>query len=222
MNRYLVLAVAAIPLGAQSITELTARLDQSAAAFAGAKADVRRSTYNATIHMTDVDNGTIIVRRSSPGKVDFRIDFVGDNAYSFIVRGKLADYYHPQINQADVYDIDKRYRELAQGLMALGFGMSGKSLQANYTIANVRHENVAGQSATAMDLTPKSAELTEQIHMQKVELWISDNSSAPLKEKVYLRDGGASTFEYSNIQMNVKIPDSAFDLPKNTKRVKQN
>jgi outer membrane lipoprotein-sorting protein len=204
---------------AQSLDQLLAKLDRASASFTGAKADIRRAIYTSSIHETDIDVGTILVRRSAPGKVEFRIDFTGDNASSFVVRGQTAEQYHPQINQIDYGDI-KKYRGIVQTLMALGFGMSGQDLKTSYAIANLRRDTIAGQPTTAVDLTPKSTDLADQIHLQKVELWIADSTSAPVKEKVYLRDGDTWTIEYSNLQINPKIAGNAFDLPKNAKRVK--
>jgi len=209
------------PARAQSADELLARLDRAAASFTGAKADIRRAIYTAAIRETDLESGAILVRRSSPGQVEFRIDITGDNAYSLVVGAKQAEYYHPMINEVEVYDL-RRYRDLAQTLMALGFGMSGRDIQANYAISNVRRDTTSGQPATAMDLAPKSQELVDRLHLQRVELWISDASLAPAQEKVYFRDGDTWTINYSNVQMNIKIPASALELPKNARREKRN
>jgi outer membrane lipoprotein-sorting protein len=50
-------------------------------------------------------------------------------------------------------------------------------------------------------------------------LWIADDTPVPIQEKVYFTDGGTWTVEYSNVQINPKLPANAFDLPKDAKRM---
>ncbi len=217
MNRFL-LVLAALSLHAQTLDQFLAKLDQAAASFATAKADFHRSTFTVAIKETDLDSGSMIMRKAAPGRMEFRIDITGDNAYSLVVKGDTAERYHPQINQIEVADL-KKYRDTLQMLLALGFGMSGASLKANYNISNLRRETADGTPATAIDLAPKSADLIEKLHLQKVELWIADGNLTPVREKVYFRDA-VWTIDYFNVQLNARIPSNAFDLPKNAKRVK--
>ena len=204
---------------AQQLDQLLRRLDQSAASFTGARADVKVATYTASIHQTDTDSGSILVREISPGKIEFRIDIAGDNAYALLVRGSEIEYYHPQNNTIDVYELGK-YRNTAQTLMALGFGTSGRDLKANYSIANLRRETVDGQQSISMDLTPKSADLMEKTHLQKVEVSLAESNLLPVREKFSFKGGDTRTADYSHVQTRLKIPSSALDLPKNAKKTK--
>jgi outer membrane lipoprotein-sorting protein len=216
---YIALLLTAFSLHAQSLDQLMTRLDQASASFKGARADLRKTAYTEAVHDTDVETGSIVVRRSSPGKTDVRIDITGDDAYSLVVRGQIGERYHPQINQIEVGDL-RKYGALVHLLMALGFGMSGRDLKANYNIANLRRDPVGGQPATAIDLTPKPADLVGQFGLQKVELWIADSNQAPLRERVYFKNRNTLTIEYSNVRINPALPADVFDLPKNAKRVK--
>jgi outer membrane lipoprotein-sorting protein len=204
---------------AQSVDRLLARLDQAAATFKGAKADMRRTSYTASIRVTEEESGSTVIRRAGPGKLEFRIDMAGANANTWVVRDQSAEHYLPAIDQVEIYDI-KKYRDLAQTLLVLGFGMSGRELAASYTISNPRSDTVAGRAATAVDLVPKSQEVMEKLHLKKVELWVTDDTTVPAREKFTFSDGNTWTVEYSNVQMNPKLPASALDLPKGAKRVK--
>jgi outer membrane lipoprotein-sorting protein len=223
MNRSLALRAALTLLAAaecapaQSVDQLLARLDQAAVTFRGAKADIRRTSYTASIGHTDVESGFMLVRRAGPGKLEFLIDIAGDNANVLAIRGQTVEHYLPAIDEIQVYDF-KKYRDLAQKLLALGFGMSGRDLAANYAISNLRRERVGGRPVAAVDLAPKSQDVAERL--KKVELWISDEAAAPAQQKLYFRDGNTWTIEYSNVQLNPKLPSGAFDLPKGAKRVK--
>ena len=218
MNKLLLLLAAALSVSAQSLDALLARMDREAGTLTGATADLRRTIYVASIKSTDADQGTIQVRRASAGKLEFRIDIMGEDAVSLVVRHGNLEYYHPQMNQTDVYDLS-HYGIKPQMLMALGFGTSGRDLKANWTITNPRHDTVSGMATTAVDLAPKSADLADKLHLKKVELWIADSNLAPVREKLYT-SSDTTTVDYSNVQLNVKIPESALDLPKGAKHVK--
>jgi outer membrane lipoprotein-sorting protein len=215
----LALCVAAGTARAQSVDQLLARLDTAAATFKSAKADIRRTTYEASIHETETENGSTVIRRTAPGKLESRIDITGDNANTWVVRDQSAEKYVPAMDQVEVYDI-RKYRDLAQTLLVLGFGMSGRELAASYAITNPRRDTVAGSAATAVDLAPKSQDAIEKLHLKKVELWVADDTAAPAREKFTFSDGNTWTVEYSNVQMNPKLPASALDLPRSAKRVK--
>jgi outer membrane lipoprotein-sorting protein len=204
---------------AQSVDRLLARLDQAAATFKGVKADMRRTSYTASIQVTEEESGSTVIRQSSPGKLEFRIDMAGANANTWVVRDQSAEHFLPAIYQVEVWDI-KKYRDVAQTLLVLGFGMSGRELTARYTVSNPRQDAVGGRAATAVDLAPKSQDVMEKLHLKKVELWVAEDTAAPVREKFYFSDGNTWTVEYSNVQLNPKLPASALDLPKGAKRVK--
>lgn len=217
----LALLVTAGPAAAQSVDQLLAQLDKAAITFKGAKADMRRTSYVGSIHQNIVEDGSILVRRAGPGKLEFRVDIAGDNASSLVFRGQTGEQYKPGLNQIEVWDI-RKFGNLPQKLMALGFGMSGKELAASYTISNLRRDPVAGHPAIAVDLASKSEDLVNSLHLRKVELWVSESDSTPVKQKFYF--GGTDTWlvEYSNLQLNPKLPGNALDLPKGAKTVKMN
>jgi len=204
---------------AQSVDQLLARLDAAAPGFKGARANMRRTSYTASIHVTETEDGSTIIRRPGPGKLEYRIDISGANANTWVVRDTSAEHYLPAIFEVEVWDI-KKYRDLAQTLLVLGFGMSGRELAASYAISNPRHDAVAGRAATAVDLAPKSQDVVEKLHLKKVELWVADDTAAPVREKFYFSDGNTWTVEYTGVEMNPKLPADALDLPKGAKRVK--
>lgn len=139
MNRSLAVRAALALLAAaglaqaQSVDQLLARLDTAAATFKGAKADMRRTSYTASIHVTDVEDGSTVIRRSGSKKLEFRIDMAGANANTWVVRDQSAEHYLPAIFQVEVWDI-RKYRDIAQTLLVLGFGMSGRELAASYAV----------------------------------------------------------------------------------------
>src|SRR5581483_2530268 len=194
----LVLALSA-SAGAQTVDQFLARLDRSAATFTGAKADMKRASYTASIKVTDTENGSIQVRKAGD-KLESKVDIIGENASSYVFRGQTVEHYLPALNMVEIWDM-RKYKDLVQTLLVLGFGTSGKELSANYTVSNLRKETIDGHAATAVDLSPKSADIVEKLHLKTAQMWIADSDTAPVRLKLLFTDGNTWTVDYSNVQM---------------------
>jgi outer membrane lipoprotein-sorting protein len=194
------------------------RLDQFSRTFTGAKATIRSTVHTRGIPDDDVETGAIFVKRSG-GKTQFRIDFTPPNVYTAEVREQTAEIYHPKLNLIDVYDLSA-YKDIAEKLFLLGFGMPGSELAANYEIRNLKHDSVDGQGAAYVELIPKSPGVRRQL--KSIEVWISDASLCPVRQIFHMPDGSSRTAEFSAMEVNPKLPGNIFELPKSAKRVKAN
>jgi outer membrane lipoprotein-sorting protein len=203
---------------AQSNSEFLARLDQFAKTFTGAKAAIRTVNRIVGLPEDEIQTGTIFIKRSG-GKTQFLIAFTGANSYTAAIREQVAEIYYPKLNQIQEYDL-RAYKDVAQKLFLLGFGMPGRELAANYEIRGVKHETVESQPATYMELIPKSPGVLKQL--KSVEIWISDATLCPVRQVFHLPDGGTRTAQFSALQVNPRLPGDAFDLPKGAKRVRMN
>jgi outer membrane lipoprotein-sorting protein len=193
-------------------------MDQFARTFASAKAEIRSTTHNVGVPEDDKETGTIFVRRSG-AKTQFLIAFTEPNTYTVAVREQIAEVYRPKLNEIQEYDI-RAYKDVAQKLFLLGFGMPGKELAASYEIRNLKHDTIDSQAAIYLELMPKSADVLSKL--KSVELWISDATHCPVRQIFHLPDGGFRIAQFSNLQVNPKLPANAFDLPKGAKRVRMN
>jgi len=202
----------------QPTADFMARLDQFARTFTGAKAAIRSPNHVKGLPEDDVETGTIFVK-SSGGRTQFLINFTQPNAYTAAVREQLAEVYHPKLNEIQEYDI-RAYRDIAQKLFLLGFGMPGRELTGNYKIGNLKNETVDGQPATYMELIPKSPDVLKQL--KSVEIWISDATLCPVRQTFHLPDGGSRSADFSAVEINPRLPANTFDLPKSAKRVRVN
>ena len=194
------------------------RLDRFSLTFTSARADIRVTVHTRGIPDDDVETGTILVKRSG-GKTQFRIDFKEPNIYTAAVHEQVAEVYHPKLNEIQEYDLSA-YKDVAQKLFLLGFGMPGRELEANYGISDLKHDAIDGQAATYMNLIPKSADVAKQL--KNIEIWISDATQCPVQQTFHFPDGGFRRAQFSAMEVNPKFPGSAFDLPKGAKRVKAN
>lgn len=204
---------------AQSTNEIFARLDRAAQSFTGATATIRVNTHTGIINEDEVQLGTVTVKRHSPDELYFLIKFTGKDAQAIAFRGHTLEIFYPKLNTVREYDIGK-YRDLAQKLILLGFGMPGRELAANYDISNLGNEKIQGQDSTHLRLTPKAAEVLKQL--SRVDLWISLKNDCPLQQKFDLPGGDYRLVTYSDVKVNPHMPPSALDLPKDAKRERMN
>jgi outer membrane lipoprotein-sorting protein len=105
-------------------------------------------------------------------------------------------------------------------MFLLGFGTAGRDLAANYEIRDLRPETVDSQAATHLELIPKSPDVLKQLN--RMELWISERSQCPVRQKFHFPDGSYRTVTFSSLQLNPALPASTFDLPKSARRVRMN
>ena len=204
---------------AQSTTEILSRLDQAAQSFAGATANIRVVTHTAIINVDETQIGTVALKRYSANGLHFLINFTGQDAQAIALRDRDLEIYYPKLNIVREYDIGK-YRDLAQKLILLGFGMPGRELAANYDIGNLGAEHVQSEDSVHLQLTPKASEVLNQL--SRVDLWISLKTNCPVQQKFYMPGGDFRLVTYSDLKINLHLPNSALDLPKAAKRERMN
>jgi len=204
---------------AQPMAEILLRLDRFAPTFAGATASIRSVKHSAVLNDDDTEMGVITIKRFAPGKLRFIISFKGDNAYTVVLGDQQVEKYYPKANVIEQYNI-RKYRDIAQQLLLLGFGTAGRELAVNYQVRDVRPESIGSQPTTHLELIPKSAEVLKLL--TKVELWISDTSQCPVQQKFYSPGGDHKTVLFSDLKLNPILPSTVFDLPKNARRLRMN
>lgn len=205
MNRLRLLVflfpVALLP-GADPLTEVFARMDQSSRNFKGMTADIQETIYTQVVDQKNVLTGSIRLKRVKPGDVRFLVEFTQPDVKSVAFAGTEVRTYKPKENVEQIIDVASHKEALEQALL-LGFGASSSEIKATYDVAYVGAEAVAGQRAAEIKLTPKSKDLQAQI--QEADLWISDALGVPVQQKfLYAHAGGNySEFTYSNIKLTV-------------------
>jgi len=204
---------------AQSTAEIFSRLDQTAGLFTGATASIRVITHTGIIDEDETQVGTLAVKRYPPNELRFLINFTGQDAQAIALGDRTVQIYYPKLNTVREYDIGK-YRDLAQKLMLLGFGMPGRELAANYDVSNLGGERVQSQDSVHFQLTPRASDVLKQL--SRVDLWISLKTNCPVQQKFYMPGGDYRLVTYSDVKVNPHLPASALDLPKAAKRERMN
>ncbi len=201
---------------ANSLEATFARMDTVAAGFKGLKANIRRVSHLDVINDDTVENGTILVRRSSPKDLRMLLEIQSPpNPLKAFIGGGKVQVYYPNSNTVQEWELGKA-RSLRDQLMTLAFGSSSKELLAVYGIRLIGPEKAAGQDATRIELTPRDRELAA--HFPKIDLWIADATGITLQQKLYQPGGDYMMATYTDVQLT-SVPESAvkLDVPKNAR-----
>jgi outer membrane lipoprotein-sorting protein len=210
----LIVVCAAAAFAADNPLQATfARMDAVAATFKGLKANIRRVSHLDVINDDTVENGTILVRRSSPKDLRMLLDIQPPNPLKAFIGGEKVQVYYPNSNTVQEWEFGKA-RSMRDQLMTLAFGTSSKELLRVYTIRLIGPDKAAGQDATRIELTPKDKELAA--HFPKIDLWIADATGITLQQKLYQPGGDYMMATYTDVQL-MNVPESAvkLDVPKN-------
>jgi outer membrane lipoprotein-sorting protein len=210
---------AATTCRAQSTAEIFSRLDRAAQSFLGATASIQVTTHTKIIDEDAVQVGTVAVKRYSPDEIEFLINFTGRDAQGMALRRQTFQIYYPKANLVREYAVGK-YRDLAQKLILLGFGMPGHELADNYDVQNLGGERVQSQDSVHLQLTPKTPDVLKQL--TRVDLWISLKTNCPIQQKFYMPSCDYRLATYSDVKINPHLSAAALDFPKKAKRERVN
>jgi len=208
----------------ESLANILARMDQAAPGFKGVTAKLELINYTAILSDTTKERGTLQMQRLRSDDIRAIIDFraLPENARVVSFQGKSLKIYYPNTKEVQEYATGKNADVLNQFLL-LGFGSSGKDLQANYVITEDGSESIEGRETTKLKLIPKDPELKSKL--SEVELWIPTDATYPLQQKFSesKASGNYRQVTYSDVKINpdMKTP-LQFDIPKNTAKKKAN
>ena len=205
----------AIPAASFGISseDVLAKLDQSSSKFTSMTAGLTRLTYTKVIDDKSIEQGQIALKKVGPRDIQVLINFEKPDPRTVSFRGRKAEILYPKLKTVQEIDLGKR-TDLIDQFLLVGFGTSGQELQSNYTVKYVGEENVAGQKAHRMQLTPRKEKI------QAMELWIADSGGYPLQQKFVQPSGDYYVFTYQDVKLNPQLGDEAFKLkvPKGYKR----
>jgi outer membrane lipoprotein-sorting protein len=201
----------------QLLTGILNKMERAHQEMKSLKAEMVQQKTNSQIGITDTDFGAIIYKPAegkSKGKL--RIDYIKPTKDIIALVGENFTYYQPRINQALKSTLAKASKGKASGYIGLyGLDSSLKSLVSTYNIDYLKDEEINGQPATVLRLTPKS-----NGQVASVDIWVLQNG-LPSQWKVVERNGDHTIFTLKNLELNANIPDSAFNvnIPHGTKIV---
>jgi outer membrane lipoprotein-sorting protein len=211
------LCVSALSARAESLNDLLARMDRSAASFRGMTAKLKRVSYTAVIKDLSEEKGSIAIKAQKQKDMQVLVDFTSPDAKTWAFRGRKAELFIPKINTVQEYDLGKHSKLLDQFLL-LGFGSNSKDLAKTYDLKFGGEEAIEGQKTSKLELVPKSEEARQ--HLKKVEIWFSQESGNPVQQKFYMGSGDYMLVNYAETKLDANLPEQAvrLKLPANVKR----
>jgi outer membrane lipoprotein-sorting protein len=218
-NYSFVLCMAAVcgAANAASLPEVLSKIDASGPKFSGMSADVEKTDFTKVISDTTKESGTILIKRPKPKELNVKIEFSKPEQRFITLRGQKAELFLPKINTVQEIDLGKQ-SDLVSKVILVGFGTTGKELQSNYEVKILGEETLSGQKTYHLELTPKSSQLKAQF--SKMEVWIAEDGTMPLRQKMIKPSGDYTMFTYSNAKYNPALTDDALvlKLPPNVTR----
>ena len=219
-------AVFVVAIGTSSITaqvggplgEAVKRMDALNKSLVSLKAEVRMEKHNAQLDETDTTSGTTSYLPKTAKRVMYaRIDWTKPVQEQIVIIGDSYKLFRPRLNQVITGKVNKVGQDAKVPGNALAFmGMSKAQLEANYTVNYIGQEAVGGSQTWHLELVPKA-----KTSYKTAELWV-DSSGMPIQAKVIEQNNDTTTVFLSNVQQNVNVNASDFNLaiPKGVKEIK--
>jgi len=201
----------------EPLDAILSRMDQSAKQFKSVAASMHQLEYNALLKDSTSSEAELRIRRSKGGFSGV-ILYKPPETKTVAFAGDSAKIYYPKANEVQKIHAGEYLGYVSEFLL---FGTSGKELSKVYTVTLDGEESIGGTATTHLALAPKSPELKKLI--TKLEVWIPEGESYPIREKATEPSQNAETFSFLDVKINPHLPDSAFELkvPPGTKVINE-
>jgi outer membrane lipoprotein-sorting protein len=192
------------------LARVLTQMDAAATRFRTAEATFIWDQYQKVVDETDSQSGRVYFRRSG-SEMQISADIVepaSSPKYLLVAEGKI-ELYQPRIDQVTVFEEGKN-REMFESFLALGFGAGGHEMLKAFEIHYLGTEKLSGVTTEKLDLIPKSSRIRNTF--SHITLWIDPERWISVQQQLFDPSGDYRVNKYSDIQLNQRLPDSAFKL----------
>jgi outer membrane lipoprotein-sorting protein len=200
---------------ADDLKSALAELNAAAVKFHSASAD-----FDAVNELTEpvpdkeVQTGAVYFDRKG-SSFEIGIHFEKDNGRVvpkiIVIKGGVFTMYEKLTNQVTKSNRAGKY----EGYLSLGFGASGKDLEAKWNMTYLGSETMNGVKVAKLDLIAKDPDVLKIF--KKVTIWIDTDRGVSLKQYFDEGQGQSRTVVYSNIKVNQSLPSDAFTFKTDSK-----
>jgi outer membrane lipoprotein-sorting protein len=183
-------------------------MDQSAQSFRSLSGSMHRVQFTAVLNESSAMDGTLRLRRVNKTTMGV-VEFQPPDPRTVFVDGKNIQIYYPKANTVEFYDASKYVANIDQFLL-LGFGTTSAELMKSYDVKLGGAEAIGGKMCSRVELTPRTQQMKQLI--TKIELWIPEGDSSPVREKVTEPSKNYELVDYAEVRLNPPLPQSAFEL----------
>jgi outer membrane lipoprotein-sorting protein len=197
--------------GTQSSGQLDAvlsRMDQTAASFKTTQTDFVWDQFSKVVNETETQKGKMYFRRKS-ADVEMAAEITEPSPKYVLFADNKVRVYEPRIDQVTEYNTGKNKGDF-ESFVVLGFGGRGHDLLRSFDVHYLGTEQAQGVNAAKLELVPKSAKVRNTF--DHILLWIDPGRGVSVQQQFFEPSGDYRLAKYSSIQLNGKIPDSAFKL----------
>jgi len=185
------------------------KMDQLAANFRTTQAAFVWNQYQKVVDETDTQKGTVYFRRSG-NEIQMAADINDPASPKYVLfTDSKVEIYQPKIDQVTRYNTGKD-RATIESFLVLGFGGSGRDLLKSFDVKYLGTEKVDGIDTAKLELVPKSPKVRGTF--DHIWLWIDPARGVSVQQQLFEPSGDYRLAKYSDIQLNQKIPDTAFKL----------
>ncbi len=193
------------------LTRVLAQMDAAAAKFQSAQADFSWDQLTVVVQEHDVQKGTIAFKRAS-GVTEMVVHVLTEEGQpkpkDVLFRDGVLAFYNPEIKQETLLQAGKN-RSQFETYATLGFGGSGKDLEANWNVSYAGADTINGVAVAKLDLAPKNPAPDQMF--TKITIWIDPATATSRKQVFYTAGGDMRTALYTNIKLNA-APENLFKL----------
>ena len=201
--------------GTYTLDQVFAKMDAISKTFQSSQADIERTHVTILVNDKDVSSGKFFyVRKGNEPRV--RLELEKPAVQQLLIdKGKLQ-IYTPNLKQVQEAQLGQ-HQDKVEMFMALGFGQSSQDLKKNFTVTLAGDEVVDGKKTTVLELKPKNSTM-----FRSVRMWMDQQKWVSVQIKTTEASGDYMNLKFSDIKINSKIPESAFNLklPKDVRVLK--
>lgn len=216
------LAFTPAPAAAQGpglVSSILNKMDRNRRDLKSLRAAVTMQKFNAQIKQYENAQGEAQYVPGTGRNVSVRVDWTRPAREHLAVKNGQYKLYRPRLNQAYEGKMNNaKGNGKAGNVLSFALSASGTQLRNQYNV-ELAGEGIlydGGPRVFLLKLTPKAGN-----EFKFAEIWVDDNGM-PVQARITERNNDSTLVRLSNIQRNVSIPGSAFDLqlPAGTKIVK--
>jgi outer membrane lipoprotein-sorting protein len=199
-----------------SLKDILARMNEAGKHLKTVSTNLEYTKVTVLVDDRSTEYGKLYFRKSkSP---DILLNFEKPDPKVILFRKNKAEIFLPKTNQIQEYDLEK-HSGLVQQFLLLGFGTDTNDLKKSYEIKYVGEEQLGGDMAVVLELTPNAKSTAAQL--SKIQLWISEESWLPIQQKFFEPGGDYLLTHYTSVKVNRQIPSSTFRIhaPADAQRV---
>jgi outer membrane lipoprotein-sorting protein len=205
---------AATPQPNPDLERVLHQMDQAAANFRSTQANFVWDQYQKVVDETDTQKGRVYFRRNG-SEIEMAAEISDPTSpKSVVFSGNSVKVYQPRIDQVTTYNAGKD-RAAMESFLVLGFGGSGKDLAKSFDVKYIGSEKVDGIDAAKLELVPNSQKVRN--NFDRILLWIDPARGVSIQQELFAPSGDYRLAKYTDIQLNQKIPDTAFKLKTTSK-----